>query len=140
MYDVEECQFRNVSSEISLKVQKLSLSTLDYSEAYMPLIWQWGKKSHLIEIIQLLEVEKKNQHKNLKNFRKRCSDTLCFGNSRTCLHSLPYSWFTLHTTPGHTCLWPPPALVTQLTEPSACLLWLLLQDYVAKQEYPVVGH
>lgn len=35
---------------------------------------------------------------------------------------------------------PPPALVTEPTEASACLLCLLLQDYVAKQEYPVVGH
>lgn len=56
--------------------------------------------------------------------------------------------FILYLTPGlpyiqlHTCTWPPPALVTQLTEPSVSLslLWLLLQDYVAKQEYPVVGH
>lgn len=55
--------------------------------------------------------------------------------------------FILYLTPGlphmqlqAACASPPPALVTQLTEPSACLLGLLLQDYVAKQEYPVVGH
>lgn len=41
-----------------MKVQKLSLPTLDYIEAYTSLIRQWGKKSHLTEIIQLLEGEK----------------------------------------------------------------------------------
>lgn len=105
----------------------------------MSLIWQWRKKSHLIEIIQLLEVEK---NINVKNPKTLETDAVIYFVLGTVEHAfnlyltpgLPY------TTPGLTCMSPPPALVTQLKESSACLLWLLLQDYVAKQEYPVVGH
>lgn len=95
---------------------------------------QRGKKPHLTEIMQLLEVENSINIKNPKNFRNRCSDTLCFWEQQ----NMPF--FTLLLLYPTYNSGPPPALVTEPTEASACLLCLLLQDYVAKQEYPVVGH
>lgn len=85
----------------------------------MPLMQQWRKKTHLIEIIQLLQAGK---NINIKKPQKTLeTDAVTHFVLGTAEHAS-----TLYLVYPTYNSGPPPALVTQPTEPSACLLCLLL--------------
>lgn len=64
----------------------------------MPLMQQWRKKTHLIEIIQLLQAGKNINIKKPQKTLETDAVTLFWEQQ-----NMPplFTWFTLHTTQGH---------------------------------------